>query len=193
MSCLKIVFTRCKYARKQHEVKRQVCQQFERTGSCRRGTDCSFAHGSSELGQPTVAAATARAEASSWAPDGKRRRTDGEDRRLDPSDGELYSRDEFISCYGSTKEWESAAPQKRRPGGPVPVPVGIERLPDGFTKGESYVVQGLSSTHSILNGLVGTVLRAQKGRIIVDIPSHGERAMRAECLVPVDQHYSAVD
>ena len=38
---------------------------------------------------------------------------DGQERRLDKTDGLFYTREDFIVQYGGTVEWDAAAPRKR--------------------------------------------------------------------------------
>eukprot|EP01062_Namystynia_karyoxenos_P071041 TRINITY_DN66449_c0_g1_i1.p1 TRINITY_DN66449_c0_g1~~TRINITY_DN66449_c0_g1_i1.p1 ORF type:complete len:362 (+),score=98.96 TRINITY_DN66449_c0_g1_i1:79-1164(+) len=124
----------------------------------------------------------------------KKPRERSPERRIDPSDGKPYTRAEFEECYGGTREWNSA---KRHQPAPATVPKEkpVRQKPDTegpFTAGAQVLVQGLTGAAN-LNGLCGTVKGRQGGRVIVDIPAQGEKALRAENLVAADTVYSAVD
>jgi len=56
--------------------------------------------------QPAPAAGGFSFQPGEWSPDAA---TAVEERRVDPADGNVYTRGEFIDAYGGTAEWDAAA------------------------------------------------------------------------------------
>eukprot|EP01062_Namystynia_karyoxenos_P062111 TRINITY_DN55038_c0_g1_i1.p1 TRINITY_DN55038_c0_g1~~TRINITY_DN55038_c0_g1_i1.p1 ORF type:complete len:372 (+),score=102.55 TRINITY_DN55038_c0_g1_i1:107-1117(+) len=99
-----------------------------------------------------------------------------EERRRDPADGAMYTQAEFIACYGTTKQWDAAAPPSSKvSNGPPPV------SPPAFCRGQK--VETVAMSKPELNGLKGDVVRLQGERVVVSLPApHGEKALRPQNL-----------